>query len=190
VEIATGPAELSGDFVAVYEAHYARLVRVLALGGASPHDAQDLAQEAFARTLAHWRRVRRGSNPAGYVYTVAFRLARRRRTVSLVLDDGRRGRGDGGDGDRVDGGGGGGAVAAALERPRGDAGDVAELAAVRSDLMTAILAMPTGRRACALLCLVADMAPRDAGRALGIAESTVRKQLERARAELRSAHGS
>ncbi|MDA8290572.1 MAG: sigma-70 family RNA polymerase sigma factor [Actinomycetota bacterium] len=170
--IATGAGELAGDFVAVYEAHYARLVRVIALGGATGDEAEDVAQEAFARALAHWRRVRRGPNPAGYVYTVAFRLARRRRAVTLVLDDGS------------------GAVSTALEQPGRDEGDVADLASSRSDLMNAIDAMPTGRRACALLCLVADLAPREAGRALGIAESTVRKQVERARAELRRASGA
>lgn len=168
VDMANRPGELVDGFVALYEAHYARLVRVLVAGGASSEDAEDVAQEAFARTLARWRRVRRGTNPAGYVYTVAFRLARRRRAVVLVLDDGS------------------GALSSALEAPGPGEGDVAALASTRSDLMASIAAMPTGRRACALLCLVADLAPRDAGRALGIAESTVRKQLERARAELRA----
>ncbi|HVC25078.1 MAG TPA: sigma-70 family RNA polymerase sigma factor [Acidimicrobiales bacterium] len=169
--IATGPAQLHDDFVTLYEIHYPRVVRALELGGASRPDAEDVAQEAFARTLSHWRRVRRGTNPAGYLFTVAFRLARRRRAVTLVLDDG------------------GGAVAGALAAPSGLAGDMAGLAVARADLATALRAMPSGRRACAVLCIVAGASPRDAGRALGIAESTVRKQLERARVELRSALG-
>src|SRR5205823_3740447 len=50
--------------------------------------AEDIAQEAFARTLGHWRRVRQGTNPAGYVYRVAFRLLRRRGGLPAArLDD-------------------------------------------------------------------------------------------------------
>ena len=51
---------------------------VLRISGADGTAAEDLAQEAFARTLGHWRRVREGTNPAGYVYRVAFRLLKRR----------------------------------------------------------------------------------------------------------------
>ncbi|MCA1692656.1 MAG: hypothetical protein LC733_10840 [Actinobacteria bacterium] len=49
----------------------------MVLTGARRDDAEDVAQEAFARTLSRWRRVRTGSNPPGYVYRVAFRLLRR-----------------------------------------------------------------------------------------------------------------
>ena len=69
-------SEVAGDFVTVYEAHYPRLVRALEIGGLDRPTAEDVAQEAFARTLGHWRRVRLGTNPPGYVYRTAFRLSR------------------------------------------------------------------------------------------------------------------
>jgi DNA-directed RNA polymerase specialized sigma24 family protein len=56
-------SDVADDFVTVYEAHYPRLVRALQIGGLDRPSAEDVAQEAFARTLGHWRRVRLGTNP-------------------------------------------------------------------------------------------------------------------------------
>ncbi len=67
----------TSDFVECYRMHYPRLVRALRLSGADGATAEDLAQEAFGRALARWRRVSRGSNPPGYVYTTGFRLWQR-----------------------------------------------------------------------------------------------------------------
>lgn len=66
----------SESFEDFYREHYPRLTRGLAIAGAGDA-AEDLAQEAMARTLASWRRVRRGANPPGYVYTTGFRLLQR-----------------------------------------------------------------------------------------------------------------
>jgi RNA polymerase sigma-70 factor (ECF subfamily) len=160
---ATRPADdLSADFVALYEQNYARLVRALEYSGHSRAAAEDVAQEAFARTLGHWRRVRRGTNPAGYVFTVAFRLARRRRDP--VDPDGSA------------------SAANAASTP-----DIAVLTSLRTSVASVIELMPPARRNCAVLCLVVELSPKEAGRILGIAESTVRKQLERARADLKAA---
>jgi DNA-directed RNA polymerase specialized sigma24 family protein len=48
-----------------------------------------------------------------------------------------------------------------------------------------IQAMPPAQRRCAVLCLVVGASTKEAARSLGIAESTVRKQIERARQDLR-----
>jgi len=145
------------EFVATYKFHFPRLVRALELSGASRSTAEDLAQEAFARTFGRWRRVRRGSNPAGYVYRVAFRLARRPSLSTSHLVDDR------------------------------SSGDVAAEATLNAGVNAALDAMPLGRRKCAVLCLVVGISTKDAAHTLRIAESTVRKQLERARADLRVA---
>lgn len=167
--IATTPrGEPADDFVALYEQHYPRLVRSLEISGANAATAEDVAQEAFARTLGHWRRVRRGESPAGYVYRVAFRLARRAPS-----------------GVRIDGS----STAADDDTAPDDAGDVAALVSLVTSVDAVIRAMPPARRACAVLCLVVEMSPKEAGKALGIAESTVRKQTERARSDLRAALG-
>ena len=57
-------AEVADDFVTIYEVHYPRLVRALQIGGLDQTSAEDVAQEAFARTLGHWRRVRPWNQPA------------------------------------------------------------------------------------------------------------------------------
>jgi RNA polymerase sigma factor (sigma-70 family) len=144
------------DFVEVYETHYGRLVRALELGGLDRASAEDVAQEAFARTLAHWRRVRLGTNPPGYVYRVGFRLSRKafRREDALTSD-----------------------VPAS--------GDVSGQVATREAVARALESMPPRRRACAVMCLMSGLSTKEAARSLGIAEGTVRKQLELARSSLR-----
>ena len=86
--------DLADDFVTVYQEHYPRLVRALEIGGLDRAAAEDVAQEAFARTLGHWRRVRLGTNPPGYVYRTAFRLSRSRWKREDPLDFERAGSGD------------------------------------------------------------------------------------------------
>jgi RNA polymerase sigma factor (sigma-70 family) len=131
-------------------------VRALEISGLDRASAEDVAQEAFARTLGHWRRVRNGTNPPGYVYRVGFRLARRpMRREDALADD------------------------VAVE------GDVAGQVAARQVIEAALAAMPPRRRACAVLCLMTGLSTKEAARALGIAEGTVRKQLESARQSLR-----
>jgi RNA polymerase sigma factor (sigma-70 family) len=153
----------TGDFVDLFRLHYPRLVRALMLSGATRPAAEDAAQEALARTFRHWWRVRRGTNPPGYVYRVAFRLLRRRGLFTTTpLDD-----------------------QAASPGPFVD-----EVTANAVDLENALQALPPRRRACAVLCWCLDVSPADAGEALGIAAGTVRKQLELARQDLRATLGS
>lgn len=151
---------MDDDFTGLFRTHYRRVVRALELGGLDHAEAEDVAEEAFARTLGHWWRVRRGSNPPGYVFRTAFRLARRRleRTADLPLDAAR---------------------VAAVEETEG--------VPLKLDVEAAIAAMPPRRRACAVACFVVGLSTREAAQALGIAEGTVRKQLELAREALRVA---
>lgn len=158
--------DVAEDFVDCYRRHYPRVVRALQISGTGSGLAEDIAQEAFARSFVHWRRVRHGSNPAGYVYRVAFRLARRRHGLpieeSLPPSD-----------------------AAAVASGLVDV-DFAEEATLRTSAEGAVAAMPPARRACTVLCLLAGLSTKEAARALGIKESTVRKQIERARIDLRA----
>jgi RNA polymerase sigma factor (sigma-70 family) len=147
---------IADDFVTVYETHYPRLVRALQIGGLDRPSAEDVAQEAFARTLGHWRRVRLGTNPPGYVYRTAFRLSRGHWKHDHAPE---------------------------LERP--SPADTAAEAVTNLGLEEALRHMPARRRACAMLCFVVGLSPKEAGRSLGIAEGTVRKQLGLAREDLK-----
>lgn len=155
---------MPASFAALYVEQSARVRRALVLAGASQDVAADVTQEAFARTYARWRRVRTGTNPAGYVFRVAFRELRRRGHLP-----------DEPDGD-----------AAAEGSVTDDPGpEVHALARVAADAaLLAISGMPARRRACALLVLVAGLPAEEAAQALGIAPSTVRVHVHRARAEL------
>jgi RNA polymerase sigma factor (sigma-70 family) len=122
-----------------------------------PDDAtvEDLAQEALARTLVRWRRVRRGTNPAGYVYRVAFRLLarrwRRQEPAHLAADEWQ------------------------VPGPQGEA-------TTRVAVESVFDAMPPRRRLVATLCLVVGCSTAEAAKTVGIAEGTVRKHVEEARA--------
>lgn len=148
------------DFIEVYEAHYPRLVRALEISGLDRASAEDVAQEAFARTFGHWRRVRLGTNPPGYAYRVGFRLAGRtfRREDSMISEP-------------------------------ASSGDLAGQVATREAVESALAAMPPRRRSCAVMCLMSGFTTKEAARSLGIAEGTVRKQLELARGTLRALLG-
>jgi RNA polymerase sigma factor (sigma-70 family) len=149
------PLSVSHDFAEVFRSHYPRLVRALELSGATHWEAEDIAQEAFARTFGHWRRVRTGSNPPGYVFRTAFNLLRRRGLLpASPLDD----------------------------APAGGALD--DAVAARVDLDRALAVMPPRRRACVVLCWLLETPTAEAAEALGIAPGTVRKQLELARRHL------
>jgi RNA polymerase sigma-70 factor (ECF subfamily) len=159
------------DFVDCYQAHYLRLVRALRLSGADASTAEDVAQEAFARALVHWRRVRKGANPPGYVYTTAFRLlqrAQRRHPPPGQLSPPS-------------------VSPAAVASPAAGPAPT-EAAAVTAVAIEATLAdMPPRRRACAVMCLVTGLPVHEAAAALGIADGTVRKHLDEARQDLRDA---
>ena len=153
------PEARSDDFVDLFTAQYAKLVGVLRVSGAEPSTAEDIAQEAFARTLTHWRRVRHGTNPAGYVYRVAFRLLQRRSKElrEWPADD---------DSD--------------ADLPSTEA-STEDTAIANVTAHQALDAMPPRRRACAVLCWYLGFTSEDAADILGIDASTVRKQLQRAR---------
>lgn len=69
----------AGQFEPFYRAAYPRLVgQVFALTGSLP-EAEDVAQEAFVRTMRHWPQVRAYDAPESWVRRVAFNLAANRR---------------------------------------------------------------------------------------------------------------
>jgi RNA polymerase sigma factor (sigma-70 family) len=151
------PATVTEDFAELFRSQYPRLVRALELAGASHWQAEDVAQESFARTLRRWRQVRAGVNPPGYVFRTAFRLLRRRGLLPTTPLDDR------------------------IESPATPAD---EQASMRVDVGRALAGMPPRRRACVVMTWLAGMTTAETGEALGIAAGTVRKQLELARRQL------
>lgn len=149
----------SGDddsFGVTYELHYRRLIGALRLQGLTQQDAEDIAQEAFLRTFGRWVRVRGGTNPAGYVYRTAFRLAKKqtRPTAESI----------GSSTDRQD-----------------LSVDVAARAVASVAIRQALDALSDRQRACVILCHYAGFSSIEAARMLLIRPSTVRVHLHNAR---------
>jgi RNA polymerase sigma factor (sigma-70 family) len=145
------------DFVELYRSTYPRLVAALRAAGVPGGEADDVAQEAFARTWARWSRVRMGSNPAGYAYRIAFRLLGRRLRRPVTLG-----------------------------RPAQEE-DWESAAAADLAVRAAVAAMPIRRRSCVALCLLLGFSDREAARMLRIRPGTVRSHLHAGRRALEQA---
>jgi RNA polymerase sigma-70 factor, ECF subfamily len=73
----------SDDFHEFYQASYGRTVAMVTAIVGSRHEAEDVAQEAFARALVRWSRLHGYDLPEAWVRKVALRIA---------IDAGRRHR--------------------------------------------------------------------------------------------------
>ncbi len=74
-------ATTGDDLESLFRAHYARLVRALAVVAGSQEAAADAVQEAFVKAHLHWRRIRRYDDPVGWIRRVA---------INRLRDDHRR----------------------------------------------------------------------------------------------------
>jgi RNA polymerase sigma-70 factor (ECF subfamily) len=63
------------EFQEFYEANYGRIVAMVAAVLGDRHQAEDVAQEAFARALTHWPRIGGYELPEAWVRRVALRIA-------------------------------------------------------------------------------------------------------------------
>jgi RNA polymerase sigma-70 factor, ECF subfamily len=72
---ADGSAAEYADFGDFYQGSYSRVVTLVAVLLGDRHEAEDIAQEAFARALGRWPRLRTFDAPEAWVRKVAFRLA-------------------------------------------------------------------------------------------------------------------
>src|SRR6266567_3332196 len=61
-----------------FEHDYASVAKALTLIVGDGDEAEDLAEEAFARAWDRWDRVRQMTSPVGYVYRTAVNLNRNR----------------------------------------------------------------------------------------------------------------
>ena len=63
------------EFQEFYEANYGRIVAMVAVVLGDRHQAEDVAQEAFARALTRWSRIGGYELPEAWVKRVALRIA-------------------------------------------------------------------------------------------------------------------
>lgn len=144
---------------------YPRLVRTAYLLCGNAAQAEDLVQDALARTYLAWPRIRDKGALDAYVHRAVVnqtkswwrRAARRERFVDPP------------------------------ERLTPDAGESGVLA--RSALLPALRALPPGQRAAVVLRYVEDLTEAQTALALGISVGTVKSQTSRALAALRLSLG-
>ncbi len=153
------------DFAEFYEACYGRVVALVAAMLGDRHQAEDIAQEAFARALTRWPRIGRYDLPEAWVRRVAIRLTvdaarrtRRTRMMSTLLAVGQRGGTAG----------------------RYDRHDPLEATA----LSVALMRLPLPQRQVLVLYYLADLTVDDVARDCGIPVGTVRARLASARHRL------
>ncbi len=126
------------------------------------HLADDLVQEALAKTFRHWRRVQLADSPDAYVRRILINevnrhFERNRRTPTPVDLHSRRQ--DPADHSQPDASG-------ALAR--------------RDQLLTALLALPERQRATVVLRYLEGMSEAETAAILGCSEGTVKSQTSRA----------
>jgi RNA polymerase sigma-70 factor, ECF subfamily len=155
--------ETVDDFEPFFSAEYRRLAKAMLLVSGDPSEAEDLAQEAFARVYARWDEVMKMDSPTGYLYRTALNLHRKRVRWSSMRA--RRG---------------------VPERQRPDELQAAE---DRSDILRAVSGLPRAQREALVLVDWLGMDVAQVAALLGIQPVSLRVRLHRARAALRERFG-
>ncbi len=151
----------SSDFEEFYAASYGRVVALVATMLGDRHQAEDIAQEAFARALARWRRVATYDVPEAWVRQVAMRL-----TIDARRRAGRALRG----------------LRLLAASGSGSGGDLSDWPA----LNLALLKLPIQQRQALVLYYLADLPVDVIARECGVPERTVRSRLVAGRQRLES----
>ena len=145
-----------GGFEAWYRREHPRLLTAMVVVCGDLEVARDLTSEAFARALEPWDRVEVMENPAGWTYTVAVNLARRRwrrRAAEEALADGIVPAGVASSEDRV-------------------------------DVWRAVASLPLQARTAVVLRYLASMTEAEVAAAMGVSVGTVSSSLSVARRRL------
>jgi RNA polymerase sigma factor (sigma-70 family) len=147
------------DFAEFFGFEYPRLLRAMVLLTGSRVEAEDLVQEALARTFERWERVRTMESPAGYAYQAAVNLNRSRL---------RRLR-----------------VRARLGTPTAVEPDATSDSEARDEVLAILASLSREQREALVLVEWLGFSTEEAGGLLGIDSASVRGRLHRARVAIR-----
>jgi RNA polymerase sigma factor (sigma-70 family) len=158
--IVTSEAAEPATFEAFFDAEKARLLRALYLLTGNREEAEELMQDAFIAVWERWDRVVAMEDPTGYLFRTA--LNRYRSGVRRAARAARR------------------AVGLA------HGGDGFEDADARIAVGAALTKLSARRREAIVLTELLGYGSAEAGRIMGVADATVRRLAQDARAELRT----
>jgi len=158
------------EYAAFVAANWDRYLRLAFLLTGSEHAAEELVQDTLVRLYARWRRVSKIDDPNAYVRRMLANgnVSRWRRTRREHLVDAPP------EGDGVAGGGSGGP-----HEPWPGERDRAE------ELRRALMRLPAGQRAVAVLRHFEDLSEKQVAAVLGCSVGTVKSQNSKALAALR-----
>jgi RNA polymerase sigma-70 factor (ECF subfamily) len=148
------------SFDTFYEQHYPRVLGSLRLVARTWAEAEDAAQDAFAKAFVKWSSVSKTSRPGTWVYVVALRDLRRRER--------RQASGT-----------------ARREPVSSDARDHAAAVAGATTLEGALLGLAPRQRVAVVLRFHADLSVREISQVMRCSEGTVKSTLHAALQRLR-----
>lgn|SRR5919106_1850689 len=147
------------DFDSFFQAEYRGLLRTMYLACGNRAEAEELAQATMVRAFERWDVVSAAASPRGYVYKMALNLHRSRlRHLAAALRHTEH-----------------------LLSPT----DPADVAVDRADTLRALRALRLQDREALLLVEWLGMSSDEAGQVLGVAASSVRGRVQRARESFR-----
>lgn len=147
-------------FARWYEDQHPRVLLSVAILADDLDTARDVTAEAFSRALERWEDVGAMESPAGWTYTVALNLMRRRHRRSMLQSRLLR--------------------RAVAGRPPA----VELLSDTRADVARAIQALPARARTAVVLRYIGDLTESQVAEAMGVAPGTVAATLSGARRRL------
>jgi len=148
------------DLESLFRAHYARLVRALAVVSGSQETAADAVQEAFVKAHLHWRRIQKYDDPVGWIRRVA---------INRLRDDHRRS----------------GRKERAVDRLKTEARTEAVDWSDGTDVTTLLAQLPKQQRLAMALFYVNGLSVAEVAGALEISEGAVKFHLHQGRDRLR-----
>lgn len=151
------------DFDEFFARQRPRLFAALCLTTGDRQEAEELTQDAFVRVLERWPTVSRMDDPSGYLFVAGMNLFRKRYRRAKL------------------------AALLPVGHPTGDS--AFDTVDDRDALVRALRELTPRQRAAVVLTAILDLPTRDAAKALGIKDSTVRALTTQARAQLRQTIG-
>lgn len=144
-----------GDFEAWYLSEHPRLLAALTWVSGNPELSREATDEAFARALERWRRVRAMDSPEGWLYRVGLNLVRRQ--ARRAVDERR--------------------IVEAHWRPK-------HLPDPTGEVWTVVQDLPPRQRVAVVLRYLLDLREREVAAVMGVSPGTVASTLAAARTRL------
>lgn len=156
-------AEAPMSFEVFFREQHPRLFATLCLTTGSREEAAEITQDAFLKVLERWDRVASMQDPTGFLFRIGMNVFRKRYRRARLADR--------------------------LPIPTRERDDAFAVVHDRDVLVRAMRDLTPHQRAAVVLTAILDYSSEEAGRILGISDSTVRVLAGKARSSMRTSVG-